>query len=80
MKARLLLTAGVLAILVVPLHAQGVVQGAKDGSRAGQKAAGPVGGVVGGAGGAVVGGVAGGVKGVLGIPEKRRTKKKTTSQ
>lgn len=72
---RLLIAAGVLAVLAVPVQAQGVVQGAKEGARAGQKAAGPVGGVVGGAGGAVVGGVAGGVKGVLGIPEKRTRKK-----
>jgi hypothetical protein len=79
MKMRLLMAGGVLALLAAPVHAQGVVQGAKDGSRAGNKVAGPVGGVVGGAGGAVVGGVAGGVKGVLGIPEKRRTKKKSSN-
>lgn len=75
MKTGLLVTAGILAMLAGPVHAQGVVEGAKQGSRAGQKAAGPVGGVVGGAGGAVVGGVAGGVKGVLGIKETRKKKK-----
>src|SRR4029078_633771 len=75
MKIRMLVTAGILAILAGPVLAQGVVEGAKEGSRAGQKAAGPVGGVVGGAGGAVVGGVAGGVKGVLGIKDTKRKKK-----
>jgi len=76
------IVAGVLAILAMPVaaNAQGVVggaqQGASKGAREGSKAAGPVGGAVGGAVGSVVGGVTGGVKGVLGVPEKSKSKPK----
>lgn len=74
-KTRLLLAAGVLAIVAMPhfAQAQGVIRGAeggaRQGSREGNRAAGPVGGLVGGAIGLGVGGAVGGVKGVLGIPE-----------
>ena len=68
---RLVLAAGVLALLAIPhlAHGQGIAGGARDGSREGNRIAGPVGGVVGGAIGAGVGGAVGGVKGVLGIPD-----------
>jgi hypothetical protein len=68
MKCRLMLIAGVLAVLASPqaLQAQGVIRGAEEGAAAGNRAAGPVGGAVGG----VVGGVEGGVKGALGIPQR----------
>ena len=68
MKYRLMLIAGVLAVLTSPqaLQAQGVIRGAEEGAAAGNRAAGPVGGAVGG----VVGGVEGGVKGALGIPQR----------
>lgn len=78
-KARLALAAGVLALVAMPhfAQAQGVIrggeQGANQGYRDGNRAAGPVGGVVGGALGLGVGAAVGGVKGVLGIPEGRRT-------
>ncbi|MGM4919072.1 hypothetical protein [Tardiphaga sp. 813_E8_N1_3] len=79
MKTRLAFAAGVLALVAMPhfAQAQGVFrggeQGANQGYRDGNRAAGPVGGVVGGAVGLGVGAAVGGVKGVLGIPEGRRT-------
>lgn len=79
LKTRLALAATVLALSAMPnfAHAQGVFrggeQGANQGYRDGNRAAGPVGGVVGGALGLGVGAAVGGVKGVLGIPEGRRT-------
>lgn len=79
LKTRLALAATVLALSAMPnfAHAQGVFrgmeQGANQGVRDGNRAAGPIGGMVGGAIGAGVGGAVGGVKGVLGIPEGRRT-------
>lgn len=79
LKTRLALAATVLALATMPnfAHAQGVFrgaeQGANQGAREGNRAAGPVGGLVGGAIGLGVGGAVGGVKGVLGIPEGRRT-------
>ena len=79
LKTRLALAATVLALAAMPnfAHAQGVIrggeQGANQGYRDGNRAAGPVGGVVGGAIGLGVGAAVGGVKGVLGIPEGRRT-------
>ncbi len=79
LKTRMALAATVLALAAVPnfAHAQGVFrgmeQGANQGARDGNRAAGPIGGLVGGAVGAGVGGAVGGVKGVLGIPEGRRT-------
>jgi len=79
LKTRLALVATVLALSAMPnfAHAQGVFrgaeQGANQGARDGNRAAGPVGGLVGGAIGLGVGGAVGGVKGVLGIPEGRRT-------
>ena len=68
MKCRLMLIAGVLAVLASPqaLQAQGIIRGAEEGAAAGNRAAGPVGGAV----GEVVGGVEGGVKGALGIPQR----------
>jgi hypothetical protein len=71
MKCRLMLIAGVFAVLASPqaLQAQGVIRGAEEGAAAGNRAAGPVGGAVGG----VVGGVEGGVKGALGIPQRTRS-------
>ena len=67
-----MMTAGVLAVLAMPLaaQAQGVVRGAEEGAAAGNRAAGPVGGAVGAGVGGVVGGIEGGVKGVLGIPQR----------
>lgn len=79
LKTSLALAATVLALSAIPnfAHAQGVFrggeQGANQGYRDGNRAAGPVGGVVGGALGLGVGAAVGGVKGVLGIPEGRRT-------
>lgn len=79
MKTRLTLAAAVLALVAMPHFAQaqgvfrGAEQGANQGARDGNRAAGPVGGLVGGAIGLGVGGAVGGVKGVLGIPEGRRT-------
>jgi hypothetical protein len=73
-KSRLVMAAGVLAILAMPhfAQAQGIIrggeQGANQGARDGSRVAGPVGGVVGGAVGLGVGAAVGGVKGVLGIP------------
>jgi hypothetical protein len=78
-KTRMTLAAATLALVAMPhfAHAQGVFrggeQGANQGYRDGNRAAGPVGGVVGGALGLGVGAAVGGVKGVLGIPEGRRT-------
>ncbi|RYX89344.1 MAG: hypothetical protein EON84_15245 [Bradyrhizobiaceae bacterium] len=78
-RTGLALAAAMLALVAVPhmAEAQGVFrgaeQGANQGSREGNRAAGPVGGLVGGAIGLGVGGAVGGVKGVLGIPEGRRT-------
>ena len=79
MTIRLALAAGMLALGAMPhtAEAQGVIrggeQGANQGYREGNRAAGQVGGVVGGALGLGVGAAVGGVKGVLGIPEGRRT-------
>ncbi|QUS38992.1 hypothetical protein RPMA_09245 [Tardiphaga alba] len=79
LKVKLALAATVLALSAMPnfAHAQGVFrggeQGANQGYRDGNRVAGPVGGVVGGAVGLGVGAAVGGVKGVLGIPEGRRT-------
>lgn len=78
-KARFAFAAAVLAFVAMPHVAQaqgvfrGAEQGANQGVREGNRAAGPVGGLVGGAIGLGVGGAVGGVKGVLGIPEGRRT-------
>jgi hypothetical protein len=78
-QTRLALAAAVLALVAIPHMAQaqgvfrGAEQGANQGARDGNRAAGPVGGLVGGAIGLGVGGAVGGVKGVLGIPEGRRT-------
>jgi hypothetical protein len=68
MKNQLIMIAGVLTVLAMPVtaQAQGIVRGAQEGAAEGNRAAGPVGGVVGGA----VGGAVGGVKGVLGIPQR----------
>jgi hypothetical protein len=79
------IVAGVLAVLAVPVVAngQGIIggaqQGASQGAREGSKAAGPVGGAVGGVVGGTVGGVTGGVKGALGIPKKKTKTKKPTN-
>lgn len=79
LKTSLALAATVLALSAMPnfAHAQGVFrgmeQGANQGARDGGRVAGPLGEVVGGAVGLGVGGAVGGVKGVLGIPEGRRT-------
>lgn len=79
LKTRLALAAALLALTAMPNFAQaqgvfrGAEQGANQGARDGNRAAGPVGGLVGGAIGLGVGGAVGGVKGVLGIPEGRRT-------
>jgi hypothetical protein len=79
LKPRFAFAAAVLALVAMPHMAQaqgvfrGAEQGANQGARDGNRAAGPVGGLVGGAIGLGVGGAVGGVKGVLGIPEGRRT-------
>jgi hypothetical protein len=72
MRFRLMIAAGVAAVLSLPLmaQAQGIVRGAEQGAAEGNRAAGPVGGAVGGAVGGVVGGVEGGLEGVLGIPQR----------
>ncbi len=76
---------GLLAVLAMPVvaDAQGVIggaqQGASQGAREGSKAAGPVGGAAGTVVGGTVGGVTGGVKGVLGVSDKPKTKKKQTN-
>ena len=72
MKFRLMMTAGVLALLAMTpaVQAQGVVRGAQEGAAEGNRAAGPVGGAIGAGVGGVIGGVEGGVKGVLGIPQR----------
>jgi len=72
MKFNLIIAAGVLAVLAMPLAAQsqGVIRGAEEGAAAGNRAAGPVGGAVGGVVGGVEGGIVGGVKGILGIPQR----------
>ena len=74
MKTRLIMAAGFLAVLWMPLaaQAQGVVGGAERGAAEGNRAAGPAGAVVGGVVGGVAGGVVGGVKGVLGAPQARQ--------
>lgn len=59
----------VLALIVQPLQAQGLVKGVEQGARQGNKAAGPVGGVLGGA----IGGVVGVFTGVLGVPSGNRS-------
>lgn len=74
-KTRLILAAGILAVVAMPhfAQAQGIIggaeSGARHGTREGDRAAGPIGGLVGGAIGLGVGGAVGGVRGVLGIPE-----------
>src|ERR1035438_20976 len=72
MKFHLIITAGVLVVLAMPLAAQsqGVIRGAEEGAATGSRAAGPVGGAVGGVVGGVEGGIVGGVKGILGIPQR----------
>jgi hypothetical protein len=72
MKFNLIIAAGVLAVLAMPLtaQAQGVIRGAEEGAATGNRAAGPVGGAVGGVVGGVEGGIVGGVKGILGIPQR----------
>jgi hypothetical protein len=72
MKFHLVIAAGVLAVLAMPLtvQAQGIIRGAEEGAAVGNRAAGPVGGAVGGVVGGVGGGVVGGVKGILGIPQR----------
>ena len=72
MKFNLIIAAGVLAVLAMPLAAQsqGVIRGAEEGAATGNRAAGPVGGAVGGVVGGVEGGIVGGVKGILGIPQR----------
>ena len=77
MKVRFLAAAAVAALLAIPAvaQAQGIVGGAEQGYNRGNRAAGPVGGVVGGAVGAGVGGAVGGVKGVLGIPDRRASRR-----
>ena len=72
MKFNLMIAAGVLAVLAMPLTAQAqhVIRGAEEGAAAGNRAAGPVGGAVGGVVGGVEGGIVGGVKGILGIPQR----------
>lgn len=72
------IVAGLGALLLIPqgADAQGVARGAQDGAATGNRAAGPVGGVVGGAVGGVVGGVAGGVKGILGVPQDSRVRRR----
>jgi hypothetical protein len=72
MKSHLMIAAGVLAVLAMPLAAQsqGVIRGAEEGAATGNRAAGPVGGAVGGVVGGVEGGIVGGVKGILGIPQR----------
>jgi hypothetical protein len=78
-RTQLAIAAGALALVAMPhfAQAQGVIrggeQGANQGVRDGNRVAGPVGGLVGGAVGLGVGAAVGGVKGVLGIPEGRRT-------
>lgn len=73
MKTRLIVAAGVLAILSMPLvaQAQGIVRGGERGAAEGGRVAGPVGAAVGGVVGGVTGGVVGGVEGVLGVPGHR---------
>ena len=68
MRFRLMMAAGIAAVLSLPMvaQAQGIVRGAQEGAVEGNRAAGPVGGAVGGA----VGGIVGGVEGVLGIPQR----------
>ncbi|MGZ5864554.1 MAG: Spy/CpxP family protein refolding chaperone [Xanthobacteraceae bacterium] len=72
MKIHLVMVAGILTVLALPLtaQAQGIVRGAQEGAAEGNRAAGPVGGAVGGVVGGAVGGAVGGVKGVLGIPQR----------
>lgn len=69
MKTRLIVAAGVLAILWMPLvaQAQGIVGGGQRGAAEGGRVAGPVGAAAGAVVGGVTGGVVGGVRGVLGI-------------
>ena len=71
MRFRLMIAAGIAAVLSLPLvaQAQGIVRGAQEGAAEGNRDAGPVGGAVGGA----VGGIVGGVEGVLGIPQRSRS-------
>jgi hypothetical protein len=68
-RSSLIIAAGVLAALSIPLgaQAQGVVRGGEQGAAEGGRVAGPVGAAVGGVVGGVTGGVIGGVDGVLGI-------------
>ena len=72
MKFHLMIAAGVLTVLALPLtaQAQGIIRGAEEGTAAGNRAAGPVEGAVGGVVGGVEGGIVGGVKGILGIPQR----------
>jgi len=72
MRFRLMIAAGVAAVLSLPLmaQAQGIVRGAQEGAAEGNRAAGPVGGAVGAGLGGVVGGIEGGLEGVLGIPQR----------
>ena len=78
MKVHFVMTAGVLALLAMPVATQaqgigvGAHEGAHKGAHVGHRVLGPVGGVVGGVAGGVTGGVVGGVKGALGIPHHRR--------
>ena len=64
MKFHLVIAAGVVAVLAMPLsaQAQGIIRGGEEGAAAGNRAAGPVGGAVGGVVGGVEGGIVGGVK------------------
>lgn len=77
-RTKIIAAAAVAAFMALPIaaQAQGIVRGAQDGAATGNRAAGPVGGVVGGAVGAGVGGAVGGVKGVLGIPQDTRTRRR----
>ena len=72
MKFHLMIAAGLIAVLAMPLtaQAQGIIRGGEEGAAAGNRAAGPAGGAVGAVVGGVAGGLAGGVKGILGIPQR----------
>jgi len=71
-KFHLMIAAGLIAVLAMPLtaQAQGIIRGGEEGAAAGNRAAGPAGGAVGAVVGGVAGGLAGGVKGILGIPQR----------
>ena len=70
MKARLILAAGLVALMAPAANAQAIQRGVKEGAAVGNRAAGPVGAAVGSVLGGAAYGFRSGASTVLGIPEE----------